>query len=67
VPVRGTWKEVFNSDDVKYCGGGNLNPGLQQTSPVKYHGKDYSLSLTLPPLGISVFKLNEELTEFQLK
>ncbi|MBS1508598.1 MAG: 1,4-alpha-glucan branching protein GlgB [Bacteroidetes bacterium] len=66
VPVRGTWKEVFNSDDVKYAGGGNLNVGLQQTSPVKYHGRDYSLSLTLPPLGVAVFKLNEEQTEFQL-
>jgi len=66
VPVRGTWKEVFNSDDLKYGGSGQLNVGLLHTTPVKYHGKDYSLSLTLPPLAISVFRLHEEQTEFAL-
>src|SRR6267154_1350945 len=64
VPVRGTWKEVFSSDNLKYGGSGQLNIGLLHTPPVKYHGKDYSLAITLPPLGISVFKLNEEQTEF---
>jgi len=66
VPVRGTWKEVFSSDNLKYGGSGQLNIGLLHTPPVKYHGKDYSLAITLPPLGISVFKLNEEQTEFAL-
>jgi 1,4-alpha-glucan branching enzyme len=66
VPFRGTWKEIFNSDDLKYGGSGALNHGLQYTSPVKYHGKDYSVALQLPPLAISVLKLNEELSEFEL-
>jgi 1,4-alpha-glucan branching enzyme len=67
VPVRGTWKEVFSSDNLKYGGSGQLNLGLVHTPPVKYHGKDYSLAITLPPLGISIFKLNEEQTEFELE
>jgi len=67
VPVRGTWKEVFNSDNLKYGGSGQLNLSLLHTPPVKYHGKDYSLAVTLPPLGISIFKLNEEQTEFELE
>jgi 1,4-alpha-glucan branching enzyme len=67
VPVRGTWKEVFNSDDSKYGGSGQLNDGLQRTLPVKYHNKDYSLAVSLPPLGISIFKLHEEQTEFELE
>jgi 1,4-alpha-glucan branching enzyme len=67
VPARGTWKEIFNSDDLKYCGSGQLNLGLLRTPPVKYHGKDYSLTVTLPPLGIALFKLNEEQTEFELE
>jgi 1,4-alpha-glucan branching enzyme len=66
VPFRGTWKEVFNSDDLRYSGSGVLNTGLQYTAPVKYHGKDYSVALQLPPLGITVLKLNEELSEFEL-
>jgi 1,4-alpha-glucan branching enzyme len=66
VPFRGTWKEVFNSDNLKYGGSGMSNAGLQYTSPVKYHGKDYSVALQLPPLAITVLKLNEELSEFEL-
>ncbi len=67
VPVRGTWKEIFNSDNLKYGGSGQVNQGIQYTSPVKYHNKDYSLAVTLPPLGISIFKLDEEQTEFELE
>jgi len=66
VPFRGSWKEVFNSDHQQYAGSGVLNEGLLLTSPVKYHGRDYSISLTLPPLGISVLRLEKEISEFDL-
>jgi 1,4-alpha-glucan branching enzyme len=66
VPYRGQWKEIFNSDEHQYGGSGVLNSGLLTTSPVKYHSKDYSISLTLPPLGMSVLKLEKELVEFEL-
>ncbi|HEY5746547.1 MAG TPA: 1,4-alpha-glucan branching protein GlgB [Chryseolinea sp.] len=66
VPFRGSWKEVFNSDGHQYAGSGVLNEGLLLTSPVKYHGRDYSISLTLPPLGISVLRLEKEISEFDL-
>lgn len=66
VPYRGNWKEVFNSDQKKYAGSGVLNEGTLLTSPVKYHGRDYSISLTLPPLGISILRLEKEISEFDL-
>ena len=66
VPYRGTWIETFNTDDQKYAGSGLLNVGSAMTSPVKYHGRDYSISLTLPPLGVSVWKLEKEVAEFEL-
>jgi 1,4-alpha-glucan branching enzyme len=66
VPYRGQWKEIFNSDDKKYSGSGVINQGLIGTSPVKYHGRDYSISLTLPPLGIAILKLEKEINEFEL-
>lgn len=66
VPYRGTWKEVLNSDDRSYHGSGVLNDKEVMTSPVKYHGRDNSISLTLPPLGISVWKLVREVSEFDL-
>lgn len=67
VPYRGQWKEVFNSDLKRYNGSDVINSGLIPTSPVKYHGHDYSISLTLPPLAITVLKLERELNEFELK
>ena len=67
VPFRGTWTEIFNSDNSAYAGSGVINQGLLYTSPVKYHGKDYSVSLTLPPLGISILKLHEEMAEFEIE
>lgn len=67
VPYRGQWREAFNSDDRKYAGSGLLNEGMLFTSPVKYHGKDYSIVLTLPPLAVSVLKLYKEESEFELE
>lgn len=67
VPTRGKWKEIFNSDDLKYNGSGCLNTGVLHTSPVKYHNKDYSISLRLPPLAITVLKIDEEVAEFEIE
>jgi 1,4-alpha-glucan branching enzyme len=67
VPHRGQWKEIFNSDLAEYAGSNILNVGLLNTTPVKFHGQDYSISLTLPPLAISVLKLEREITEFELE
>lgn len=66
VPYRGQWKEIFNSDDLKYGGSGALNQGKLHTSPVKYHNRDYSIVLTLPPLGVTVIKLEQEEAEFNI-
>ena len=66
VPVRGSWKEIFSSDDTKYNGSGVLNQGLLITKPVKYHNKSYSFTVTIPPLAVSIFKLHEEEAEFDL-
>jgi 1,4-alpha-glucan branching enzyme len=67
VPHRGQWKEYFNTDDKKYGGSGVTNHGLLMTSPVKYHQQDYSVSLTLPPLGMIMLKLEKEVNEFDLQ
>ncbi|MFZ5971742.1 MAG: 1,4-alpha-glucan branching protein GlgB [Bacteroidota bacterium] len=67
VPVRGHYKEIFNSDDMKFGGSGVLNQGLLTTKPVKYHLRDYSFTLTLPPLAIAILKLHEQDTEFDLE
>ncbi len=67
VPTRGEYKEIFNSDDLKYGGSGVLNQGKYFTSPIKYHNRDYSISIVLPPLGLSILKLENEFSEFELE
>jgi 1,4-alpha-glucan branching enzyme len=66
VPYRGKWKEVFNTDNSKYGGAGISNPGELVTSPIKYHNQDYSVSLTLPPLAMTVLKLEREEIDFDM-
>lgn len=67
VPVRGKWREVFSSDNLKYGGSGALNIGDLSTAPIKYHHQDYSIQVTLPPLGMTVLKLYKEDNEFELE
>jgi 1,4-alpha-glucan branching enzyme len=56
VPDAGHWVEVLNSDAKEYGGSGQGNMGAVEASPVPFHGRDHSLSLTLPPLGAVLFK-----------
>ena len=56
VPFEGHWEEVLNSDAEIY-GGSNLgNAGGLPTEQVQSHGQAYSLLITLPPLGVLIFK-----------
>jgi 1,4-alpha-glucan branching enzyme len=52
VPVGGFWEEVLNSDRCEYGGSGLGNLGGLEAEPIPFHGRPYSLSLTLPPLGV---------------
>jgi len=56
VPQMGFYTEVFNSDNLKYGGSDVLNGETLETAPIPKHGRTHSLSLTLPPLGITVLK-----------
>jgi 1,4-alpha-glucan branching enzyme len=56
VPKGGHWQEVLNSDAPLYGGSGQGNLGGATTSPVPYHGRPYLLNITVPPLGMVVFK-----------
>ncbi|RTE53418.1 1,4-alpha-glucan branching protein GlgB [Arenibacter aquaticus] len=55
IPKTGQLKEVFNSDDVKYGGSGMKN-GVLKTTKKTWHGYERSVEITIPPLGIVVFK-----------
>jgi len=56
VPRKGMWQEVLNSDADLYGGSNQGNLGNVEALPVSSHRKDFSLSMTLPPLGVVFFK-----------
>ena len=59
VPTGGYWREILNSDAKEYGGSGHGNLGGMEASPIPFHGRPYSLNLTLPPLA-AIFLEREE-------
>lgn len=55
-PRGGSWREMLNSDAEIYGGSGKGNAGRVTADPVPAQGRDFSLLLTLPPLGVLFFK-----------
>jgi 1,4-alpha-glucan branching enzyme len=60
VPRSGFWKELLNSDAKDYGGSGQGNLGGMEAEPVSFHGRPYSLDMTLPPLATSFFKIGAD-------
>ncbi|MBI5409079.1 MAG: 1,4-alpha-glucan branching protein GlgB [Nitrospirae bacterium] len=58
VPRGGYWREMLNSDAEIYWGSNLGNAGGAEAEAIPAHGREYSLSLTLPPLGV-IFLKNE--------
>jgi len=56
VPRGGFWKELLNGDAREYGGSGHGNLGGVEAVPVSFHGRPYSLDMTLPPLSTVFFK-----------
>jgi 1,4-alpha-glucan branching enzyme len=56
VPFGGIWTELFNSDDAEYGGSGTRNTGELQAWEQPSHNRHFTLSMTLPPLGIVFMK-----------
>ncbi|MBI4512528.1 MAG: 1,4-alpha-glucan branching protein GlgB, partial [Gemmatimonadetes bacterium] len=56
VPRGGAWREILNSDAPEYGGSGQGNAGAVQAASIPWHGRAYSLNLTLPPLAVLFLK-----------
>jgi 1,4-alpha-glucan branching enzyme len=56
VPHGGFWTERLNSDAREYGGSGQGNFGGVESIPYPCHGRPHTLIMTLPPLGMVVFK-----------
>lgn len=56
VPEKGTWKEIFNSDEEKFWGSGLINYDPVKSEAVEWNWQDNSVVLTVPPLAAIVLK-----------
>ena len=56
VPEEGVYEEILNTDSEAFGGSNMGNGGKVEAEPVEQHGRPYSISVTLPPLAVVVFK-----------
>ena len=56
VDSAGYWAELLNSDGKEYGGSGVGNSGGVEAEKIEWHGRPYSLKISLPPLGAIFFK-----------
>ncbi|AAC06895.1 1,4-alpha-glucan branching protein GlgB [Aquifex aeolicus] len=56
VPKGGYWREIMNTDAKEYWGSGMGNLGGKEADKIPWHGRKFSLSLTLPPLSVIYLK-----------
>ena len=56
VPLPGKYREIFNSDEKKYGGNGDINEGIIKAEKVPYHGQKYSIRIKIPSLGGMIIK-----------
>ncbi len=55
----GIYREVLNTDDIQFGGSGILNTG-DITTGEGWNFKPYALTVTLPPLSVTVYQLQKE-------
>lgn len=54
-PRGGYWREMLNSDANEYGGSGMGNSGGVEATTPGFHGRPFSVTLTLPPLSVLFF------------
>ncbi len=56
VPNEGLYREEMNSDDLNFGGKGKVNKKLLKTEEIAYHGKPFSLCMTISPFGLAILR-----------
>jgi 1,4-alpha-glucan branching enzyme len=58
LPRKGKLTQIFNSDETQYGGSGIGHGKAIKIEAEPWNGRDFSAAITLPPLGIAVFKMS---------
>jgi 1,4-alpha-glucan branching enzyme len=60
VPQQGSYLEIFNSDAREWGGSGVVNQQVVEVMPLQNHGREFSVSVTLPPLGVTYLRFQKK-------
>ncbi|MCL2618558.1 MAG: 1,4-alpha-glucan branching protein GlgB [Defluviitaleaceae bacterium] len=58
VPYNCAYREIFSGDDAKYGGSGVTNPHIMQAERLGWDKREFSISIMVPPLSVSILKPN---------
>lgn len=67
VPFFGIYEEVFNSDDSKYGGSGQIMGEMLVSEKTQFHNQPYSLKVKVPPMATLILKVNEINVDQEIK
>ncbi|MFE8703291.1 1,4-alpha-glucan branching enzyme [Cytobacillus sp. FJAT-54145] len=56
VPLQGSYREIMNSDKEQFGGSDVINKKVIQSKKQPYHGKPFSIELSIPPFGFLVLR-----------
>ncbi len=56
IPEAGSYKQIFNSDEIQYYGSGIDNQNPIPSKPIAFHHHQNSISIHVPPLAFLYFK-----------
>ena len=59
VPMRGSYKEIFNSDREIYGGSGAGNPRAKVSKKDECDGRPDSIRITVPPMSVCIFRCSK--------
>ena len=63
VPFAGKYKEILNSDDVRFGGSGMVNPRVKTSKKEEWDARENSIVINLAPLSVCVFQCTPESKE----
>ncbi|NWQ43118.1 1,4-alpha-glucan branching protein GlgB [Bacillus sp. EB106-08-02-XG196] len=56
VPIQSEFREILNSDHQDFGGAGFVNKKTFMSEEVPFHGKPYSVNVTIPPFGFQIIR-----------
>lgn len=59
VPAAGSYVEILNSDKAEFGGSGVGHDKAVLTQPQPWQGREHSMEIVLPPLGVMCFELED--------